>query len=87
MTQQNPEPEPQTTEETKTQEPEYYHSINRYWRGPGSPTRRIHHKSKSCRIGGRIKKQNRLEGKREDTEPCHICCADEIVQEQDGQVE
>lgn len=72
--------EPQGEQQTKA--PEYYHSINRYWRGPGSPTRRIHHKDMSCRIGGRIKAPNRIAGRRDDTSPCPVCCKDEITDEE-----
>ena len=85
MTQEQHPEETQTTEESQTQEPEYYHSANRYWH-PNRGTKRIHHKDTSCRIGGRIKKQNRLEGRREDTSPCPVCCSDEMPQEQDAQV-
>ena len=83
-TEQQPE-EPQVDQQEEIQnEPQYYHSINRYWRGPSSPTRRIYHRSESCRIGGRIRRENRREGRRQDTPPCPVCCADEQPQKQDA---
>lgn len=73
--------QPEEAGQQRAKEPQYYHSINRYWTGPGSSTRRIHHKSEDCRIGRRIREQNRIAGRRDDTSPCPVCCMDEIVQQ------
>ena len=79
MTQGHQAEEAQVEQE---QEVQYYYSMNRYWTGPESGTRRIHHKKVDCRIGRRIRSQNRITGRRDDTEPCHVCCMDEIVDAQ-----
>ncbi len=61
--------------ENAGQETLYYYSANRYWMGNRNGTRRIHHKSIACRIGARIKPQNRISGKMDDTFPCRACAA------------
>ena len=91
MTQEKPTEKTQgeQTEETQgeqaenaEQEAQYYYSINSAWMGPGLGMRRIHHKGNICRIGARIRPQNRIEGRREDTVPCRLCCADGRVEAQ-----
>lgn len=79
MAQENPTEEAQGEQQ---QEVLYYYSSNRYWQGAGKGTRRIHHKDQNCRIGKRIGKQNRIVGRRDDTEPCSVCCMSEIVDAQ-----
>ena len=79
MTQEHQADEAQVEQE---QEVQYYYSMNPVWRGQGLGMRRTHHKSKDCRIGRRIQSQNRIAGRREDTEPCQVCCMNEIVEAQ-----
>ena len=78
------EPQGERTENAE-QEVQYYYSMNPVWRGQGLGMRRTHHKSKDCRIGRRIQSQNRIEGRREDTEPCQVCCMGEIVEQSQEQ--
>ena len=92
MTQENPtektrgeqteDPQGEQPENTEQETPLYYYSINSAWMGPGLGMRRIHHKGNICRIGARIRPQNRIEGRRDDTLPCRLCCPNEIVDAQ-----
>ena len=85
MTQEHPTEEPQgeQVENGKEQEePRYYYSTNSVWMGTGLGMRRTHHKGETCRIGNRIRPQNRIEGRREETVPCRLCCGDETVEAQ-----
>ena len=83
MTQEHPTEEPQG-EQTENDEGQagYYYSTNVVWMGTGLGMRRTHHKGETCRIGNRIRPKNRIEGKRDDTFPCRLCCGDETVDAQ-----
>ena len=84
MTQEKPTEKTQGEQaENAEQEAQYYYSINSAWMGPGLGMRRIHHKGNICRIGARIRPQNRIEGRRDDTIPCRLCCPNETIEAQD----
>ena len=80
---EDPQGEQAENAENAEQEAQYYYSINSAWMGPGLGMRRIHHKGSICRIGARIRPQNRIEGRRDDTLPCRLCCPNETIEAQD----
>ena len=59
-------------------EPDYYHSVRVYAPVRGREIERVHHKSNDCIAGSRILEANWRIGKGIGTEPCYLCCGDDI---------
>ena len=82
MTQEHQAENPQGGQAENTEQVGYYYSTNSVGMGTGLGMRRTHHQGTTCRIGNRIRPKNRIEGKRDDTFPCRLCCGDETVEDQ-----
>ena len=54
----------------------YYHTKRIY--EPGFKSEKVHHKQADCITGSKILEKNRQPSKGSGTEPCYLCCDDDI---------